>query len=122
MNRFRRARWMAAAIVVQIACTARHMQVAPAVTPEGVRFVIVDASARSVAVAGSFNDWSSWSHPLQRDPRDGLWSAVIPLPPGEHQFMYVVNGSEFITPPLAERYADDGFGARNGVVVVGVEE
>jgi hypothetical protein len=42
----------------------------------------------------------------------------VALPPGEHTFMYLVNGTEWVTPPLAEDYVDDGFGARNGVVVV----
>ena len=48
---------------------------------------------------------------------NGRWSIVTPLPPGEHTFMFVVDGRQWVS-PAAEDYVDDGFGARNGVVVV----
>ena len=91
---------------------------APVVTPAGVQFVLVRPEARSVALAGSFNQWSVASHLLARDGARGVWTIVVALPPGEHLFMYVVDGTEWITPPLAEDYVDDGFGAKNGIVVV----
>jgi 1,4-alpha-glucan branching enzyme len=91
---------------------------APVVTPGGVRFVLVRAEAKSVALAGSFNSWSASSHPLARTKPNGPWAIVVPLPPGEHAFMYVVNGTEWVSPPMAGDYVDDGFGARNGIVVV----
>ena len=87
-------------------------------TAGGVRFVVENASARSVAVAGTFNDWSPAGNPLVRGNSSKLWTTVIPLPPGEHLFMYVIDGSEWVSPPLAEDYADDGFGKKNGVLVV----
>jgi 1,4-alpha-glucan branching enzyme len=80
--------------------------------------MLVRAEASSVAVAGSFNQWSVSSHPLVRAKAGGLWTIVVPLPPGEHAFMYVVDGKEWVSPPLAEDYLDDGFGAKNGIVVV----
>jgi 1,4-alpha-glucan branching enzyme len=97
------------------ACGARLGPAPPALTSDGVRFVLQYTGARSVAVAGSFNGWSP--HALTRAPSQDLWSAVIPLPPGEHVFMYVVDGT-WVSPPLAEDYVDDGFGSKNGVVVV----
>jgi hypothetical protein len=32
--------------------------------------------------------------------------------------MFVIDGERWITPPLADDFVDDGFGSRNGVVVV----
>jgi 1,4-alpha-glucan branching enzyme len=93
----------------------------PTSTADGVRFALLRAEATSVALAGSFNNWSAASHPLSRSKAtkpDGLWTIVVPLPPGEHAFMFVVNGTEWVSPPMAEDYVDDGFGARNGIVVV----
>jgi 1,4-alpha-glucan branching enzyme len=87
-------------------------------TPAGVQFVLAHPAARSVAVAGSFNQWSASSHPLARSSGRGSWTATVLLPPGEHTFMYIVDGTRWVTPPAAEDYVDDGFGARNGVVVV----
>jgi len=90
---------------------------APVVTPSGVRFVLMRSEARSVALAGSFNQWSASSHPLVREAKGALWSIVVRLSPGQHAFMFVVDGV-WVSPPLAEDYVDDGFGAKNGIVVV----
>ena len=106
------------AAIVSASCAARLAPAWPVVTPAGVRFALMNPEARSVALAGSFNQWSASSHPLVRETARGLWTIVVPLPPGEHLFMYVVDGARWISPPLAEDYVDDGFGAKNGAVVV----
>lgn len=85
-------------------------------TPSGVRFTLDHGAAKSVAVVGSFNEWSTSAHPLMRKGR--LWSTVVVLPPGDHLFMFVVDGTQWVVPPLAEEYAGDGFGSKNGVVIV----
>ena len=108
----------AALATLASASCAATMTPAPPVTPAGVRFVLMRAEAASVAVAGSFNQWSPSSHPLVRTKAGGLWTLVVPLSPGEYVFMYVVDGKEWVSPPLAEDYVDDGFGAKNGIVVV----
>ena len=110
-----------AAIVAGVACAACTSALAPSapvVTPAGVRFVMAYPQARSVALAGSFNQWSTVSHPLVPATTPGVWTTVVPLPPGEHLFMFVVNGEEWLSPAVAEDYADDGFGSKNGIVVV----
>ncbi|HET9833307.1 MAG TPA: isoamylase early set domain-containing protein [Vicinamibacterales bacterium] len=104
--------------VTYAACASTIVPAAPVTTHAGVRFVFERAGARSVSLAGSFNRWSLSSHPLVRQNERGLWAIVVPLERGEHTFMYVVNGTEWVSPPLAEDYVDDGFGARNGIVVV----
>ena len=88
---------------------------APVVTPDGVRFTLANAAATSVSVAGNFNEWSAAANPLARSGK--VWTAVVTLPPGEHLFMFIVDG-KWMVPPLAEDYVDDGFGSRNGVVIV----
>jgi 1,4-alpha-glucan branching enzyme len=92
---------------------------APIATRAGVVFVVSEPGAHSVALAGSFNQWSATSHRLVRDGSHGTWTIVVRLPPGEYQYVYVVDGTRWIAPPAAEDYADDGFGAKNGVLVVG---
>ena len=105
------------AVVASGSCAVTMPVAATEVTPAGVRFALLRPEGRSVAVAGSFNQWSAVSHPLGRNGSRGEWTVVVPLPPGEHLFMYFVDGA-WVSPPYAEDYADDGFGARNGVVVV----
>jgi 1,4-alpha-glucan branching enzyme len=106
------------ALVAGASCAARRAPAATVSTPAGVRFLLVDRAARSVALSGTFNQWSISSHPLAREKSPDVWTVIVPLPPGEYLFMYVVDGVRWVTPPLAEEYVDDGFGAKNGVVVV----
>ena len=109
------------AAVVSVSCAttiATFPPGPPVVTPAGVRFVLLLPEARSVALAGSFNQWSAASHPLARESTRSVWMIVVALAPGEHLFMFVVDGTQWVTPPLAEDYVDDGFGSKNGVVVV----
>lgn len=103
--------------IVWVSCVRPMAPSVPLVTSAGVRFVVSFPEATSVAVTGAFNQWSITSHPLARDAA-GIWWTVVPLPPGDHPFMYVVDGTRWETPALAEEYVDDGFGAKNGVVVV----
>ncbi len=83
----------------------------------GVEFSLVLPNVQSVAVVGDFNDWSHTAHMLVREDGD-RWSGVVPLSAGEHVFMFVVNGEQWVVPPLADDYVDDGFGQKNGVLVV----
>jgi 1,4-alpha-glucan branching enzyme len=99
-------------------CAAAIVQIAPVVSDDGVRFVFVHPSAHSVTLTGSFNEWSTSSHALTREQSSGVWTVVVPLPPGEYLFMYVVDGIQWISPEVAEDFVDDGFGVKNGVVVV----
>ena len=104
-----------AAAVVSASCAAALADRAPIETPDGVRFTFASAAAKSVSVAGNFNDWSATANPLARSGQ--FWTAVVTLPPGEHLFMFIVDG-KWIVPPRAEDFASDGFGSKNGVVVV----
>jgi hypothetical protein len=83
-----------------------------------VQFVLDAPMATSVAVAGDFNDWSPQM--VLSDPDgDGVWTGRVALKPGVHQYMFVIDGTEWRTDPNADRYADDGFGNRNAVLVIG---
>lgn len=65
-------------------------------TPGGVRFTY-EGNASSVALAGSFNDWSASAQPMDNEG-GGLWSTVVRLPAGLHEYKFVVDG-EWITDP-----------------------
>lgn len=80
-------------------------------------FVLRSPGADSVAVAGTFTGWEP-SVPLRDPDGDGVWSARVPLEPGRHEYMFVVDGRQWVTDPSAQRYASDGFGHRNAVLAV----
>jgi hypothetical protein len=83
-----------------------------------VQFLLEAPTATSVAVAGDFNDWQP-SFTLDDVDGDGLWSGRIPVRPGVHAYMFVVDETEWRTDPNAGRYQDDGFGNQNAVLAVG---
>ena len=70
-----------------------------------------------MSLVGSFNGWAKGAMPMKT--LDGaLWSVIVPLNEGEHTFMYLIDGSQWVTPPQAEDFVTDGFGQINGVVIV----
>jgi hypothetical protein len=85
-----------------------------------VRFELADPNARAVAVAGSFNGWRAEALPMRRDA-GGVWSVTVPLPLGEYQYQFVVDGDRWVSDPTAHALEDDGFGGRNSVIVVGAK-
>ena len=82
-----------------------------------VQFVLEAPGASSVAVAGDFDGWEG-SNVLSDPDGDGVWTGRVPVKPGVHAYMFLVDGSEWITDPRAERYAEDGFGNRNAILAV----
>jgi 1,4-alpha-glucan branching enzyme len=86
---------------------------------EGIaQFVGRFPGARSVHVVGSFNDWGPVSIPLEDRDHDGVWRAVMVLPTGTHEYMFVVDGERWVVDPLAGRFVDDGFGRENSILIV----
>jgi len=86
-----------------------------------VQFMLEAPGAHSVAVGGDFDAWSG-SHALEDPDGDGVWTGRIPVEPGVHTYMFLLDGSEWVTDPQASRYNDDGFGNRNAVLAVAAPE
>lgn len=82
-----------------------------------IRLVFSQPEAAAVAVAGDFNGWNPDRTPLRR-MEGGLWMATIPLKPGRYQYMFVVDGKQWLADPLASDESFDGFGAKNAVLDV----
>ncbi len=83
-----------------------------------IRFLYPDNDADSVAVAGDFNQWQ----PISLTPRtvDGrtVWTGLVPVPRGEHEYQFVIDGDRWVPDPLAPETRSDGFGAQNAVLEV----
>jgi Glycogen recognition site of AMP-activated protein kinase len=86
-----------------------------------VQFVLEAPNAKSVSVAGDFSDWEA-TYSLQDPEGDGVWTGRVPVRPGVHAYMFLVDGTEWETDPRADRYQDDGFGNRNAVLAVAASE
>jgi hypothetical protein len=80
------------------------------------QFVLVEPSAKSVAVVGDFNDWNVSATPLMREAGDGVWWVTLPLSPGRYRYAFVVDGTEWRGDPNAP--AEDEFGRPSSVVSI----
>jgi len=82
-----------------------------------VQFVVEAPMAQSVHLVGDFNEWQP-TVALEDPDADGVWSGRVLLQPGVHEYMFVIDGDDWITDPNAASYKDDGFGQRNALVAV----
>ena len=92
----------------------------PASPSSVVRFVLGDAdhAAHSVAVIGSFNEWRPKDSTMRYDPEAGAWVLETRLPPGDHEYVFLVDGRQLVADPRAQVTRDDGFGNMNSIVFV----
>ena len=84
--------------------------VAPTAQPIYVQFRLDAKDARQVSIAGSFTDWQP-TYPMQRTA-DGVWTVLLPIVPGVHDYAFVVDGERWVPDPYAPG-VDDGFGGVN---------
>lgn len=82
-----------------------------------IRFIYFDDDdANEVSVAGDFSDWEPIELNREYAGEKQVWTGMIPITRGEHRYMFVRDGEEWITDPLAEIQRDDGFGNKNAVI------
>lgn len=79
-------------------------------------FSLYAPAAGSVSLAGDFNAWSPDECPLEKSP-DGLWERVVTLPPGRHEYKFVVDGL-WQNDPRCTVHAPNPFGGENCVVIL----
>ncbi len=79
-----------------------------------IRLSLHSPEAHTVCLAGSFNDWQP-DH-LQSDA-EGKWSIELSLPPGDYEYLFVVDDRWLPDPACAERQPNP-FGGENSVLRV----
>lgn len=81
-----------------------------------VRLEFFDPQAREVNIAGSFNDWrpgATWMISLG----NGRWVKELLLPPGRHEYAFVVDG-HWLPDPRAVQSTSAPRGSYNSVLIV----
>ena len=81
-------------------------------------FSLMAPAAKSVYLAGSFNDWSLNDNGRMTKSADGRWSLRLPLVPGEYQYQFVIDG-RWQPDPENGRSVPNGFGDMNSLIEVG---
>jgi serine protease AprX len=90
----------------------------PRVQNGNLVFVYHDDEARTVSLAGDFNDWDTASNQLARDTT-GLWSCRLAAPgPGRYEYKFIVNDQRWIEDPANGMRVSDGYGGLNSVIVI----
>jgi hypothetical protein len=79
-------------------------------------FQLEAPQAGSVKLAADFTDWEK--SPLDMTKSEGgVWHAVIPLPPGDHSYRFIVDG-QWCDDPHPAFCVSNPFGTTNAVVTV----
>jgi 1,4-alpha-glucan branching enzyme len=81
-----------------------------------VNFEFTDPKAKTVSVAGSFNNWQPEAKTLHSSGT-GRWWKETALAPGTYEYCLVVDG-QWIPDPLAKETVPNPFGGRNSVLKV----
>jgi 1,4-alpha-glucan branching enzyme len=82
-----------------------------------VRFSIEAPHAKEVLVAGDFTGWEVNARALRKSgPRARTFFTTLSVPPGEHQYRFIVDGA-WVTDPKAE-CVPNPFGTENSVIDV----
>lgn len=63
--------------------------------------------AKSVELVGDFNAWKPGLLRMKRGPR-GLWTLVVPLPPGPHKYLFLEDGEPKIDPSTGTADGPEG--------------
>ena len=81
-----------------------------------VQFELYAPAAESVELVGNFTHWQPGRIRLEGPDKTGHWSARVNLPEGRHEYLFLVDGEQWVTDPLAETFRSDGFGHMNAVM------
>jgi hypothetical protein len=84
--------------------------------PNHVLLELVKPEAKSVCVAGSFNQWKPENTPLAPQG-NGRWVGDLNVKPGRHEYLFVVDG-QWVPDPNAKESVENPFGGRNSVLIV----
>jgi chromosome partitioning protein len=92
----------------------------PSLQPTEIKkeFFYCAPEAKSVRIAGSFNNWSHTDDYLMERNEEGVWSKAITLPPGEYYYKFVVDDT-WIEDENNPNLSEDPFGGRNSVIEIG---
>jgi len=88
----------------------------PCQVGDSVLFVELFPQAKSVQIAGDFNDWKPERNQL-RKASDDSWQCRIPMSKGIHRYRLVVDGS-WQQDPYNDHSEPNPFGGNNSVLKV----
>jgi 1,4-alpha-glucan branching enzyme len=80
-------------------------------------FVTLYPRARSVQIAGDFNNWMPENTPMEKINNNGVWQIKLPLNRGKYRYRLVVDG-QWQQDPYNELIEINPYGEYNSVIEV----
>lgn len=80
------------------------------------KFTLSAPQARNVFIAGDFNQWNMFAHPLKQDNK-GIWKILLPLVPGQYEYRFIVDG-EWQNDTNCSSFVENPFGTLNCIKIV----
>jgi 1,4-alpha-glucan branching enzyme len=97
----------------------------PAVGGGEVVFRYPSHSARTVQVAGDWNNWGAGDAAqgevlvgLMKKNEKGVWTVSRNLPPGRYRYYFILNETQRILDPANPRVVDDPWGGKASLLIV----
>lgn len=98
----------------------------PLVDGGDVTFILKSPAARTVQVAGDWNNWGRGDAEsgevlvglMERDEGDGLWKSTLKLEPGRYRYRFLINESYWILDPNNPRVIDDTRGGKANLLIM----
>ena len=86
-------------------------------TLDAVMFVTLYPRAKTVQIAGDFNNWQPQLNPMERIGESGVWQTKITLPEGHYRYRYVVDG-QWQQDPYNDKTELNPYGEYNSILEV----
>jgi len=84
---------------------------------DSVVFVTLYPRAKSVQIAGDFNNWQPESTTMQKVGESGVWQTKMKLHPGRHRYRLVIDG-QWQPDPYNKMTEPNPFGELNSIVEI----
>ncbi|MFH1459842.1 MAG: AAA family ATPase [Candidatus Omnitrophota bacterium] len=81
------------------------------------KFFVYAPEAKSVEIAGDFNNWVAQNQSKLENEEKGVWSRVYKLNPGKYQYKFIVDGKWIVDPNNPKRVSDP-VGNENSLVEI----
>jgi hypothetical protein len=114
-------RWLAPTLAGALAALLLVVVVGrlgPQTSPDAVAvtFEVHAPGAHEVDLVGSFNGWRPGELVLRGPDAAGYWTTTVRLPSGRYEYLFLVDGKQWVTDPWATAHRPDGFGRANALI------
>ena len=106
-----------AALVLAVLFWPAQKELKQVATREPYRFVIYRPGATQAEITGDFTGWERVS--MERIGSSGYWEISLNLQPGEHRYVFILDGQQRVADPTVMAREQDDFGGENSILVTG---